>query len=174
MRGLVGAACLLVPRLPCAGGARAGARGATWLRADASGGARVAFPLPPGLTASEHAALERAGAYGCHPVRLLILGDSIAMTLGDGALGGRPGAYGVTVTDDATVGCDLDPQLQVLTAGAAGPATPGCDNWRGLWPFLIARQRPRSWPWASGAGRSPTTCSTGAGCTSASRPGTRT
>ena len=41
------------------------------------------------------------------------------------------------------VACDLDPQLQVFTSGAAGPATPGCDNWRGLWPFVIAGQRPQ-------------------------------
>ena len=47
------------------------------------------------------------------------------------------------MTDDATVGCDLDPQLQVFTSGAAGPATPGCDNWRGLWPFVVAGQRPQ-------------------------------
>jgi hypothetical protein len=47
------------------------------------------------------------------------------------------------VTDDATVGCDLDPQLQVVNSGVVGPATPGCDNWRGLWPFLVAGQRPQ-------------------------------
>ena len=49
----------------------------------------------------------------------------------------------MSVSDGATVGCDLDPQLEVLTSGAAGPATPGCDNWRGLWPFVVARQRPQ-------------------------------
>jgi hypothetical protein len=65
------------------------------------------------------------------------------MTLGMGLSVGAQHAYGVSVTDDATVGCDLDPQLQVFTSGAAGPATPGCDNWRALWPFLIAGQRPQ-------------------------------
>ena len=144
-------------------------------RADGSSGARVAFPLAPGLSGSEHAALERAGAYGGHPVRLLILGDSIAMTLGMGLSVDSQRQYGVSVTDDATVGCDLDPQLQVFTSGAAGPATPGCDNWRGA----VALPRggtaaPGGGPGPRALGDRPTTCSTGTGCTSASRPGTST
>ena len=122
-------------------------------RADAATGNRLELPLPlppqlpfrlpPGLTASEHAALERAGAYDGRPVRVLVLGDSIAMTLGEGLSVHSVGAYGVSVADDATLGCDLDPQLEVLTQGQPGPATPGCDDWRGLWPFLVARARPQ-------------------------------
>jgi hypothetical protein len=94
------------------------------------------------LSTSEHAALERHGAYGSRPVRLLVLGDSITMTLAMGLSIGAQPQYGVSVTDDATLGCDLDPQLEVLTSGAPGPATPGCDNWRALWPFLVAGQQP--------------------------------
>jgi hypothetical protein len=143
VRGLVGSACLVLscvaltvlPTPPAGAGPVA--------RAAGSSGARVAFPLAPGLTVSEHAALRHAGAYAARPVRLLVLGDSIAMTLGMGLSVDARQDYGVTVADDATVGCDLDPQLQVFTSGAAGPATPGCDNWRGLWPFVIAGQRPQ-------------------------------
>jgi hypothetical protein len=143
VRGLLGTACLL---LSCAGlpalmSSPAG--GASVARADGSGGARVTFPLPAGLSAPEHAALERSGAYGAHPVRLLVLGDSIAMTLGMGLSVNAQQQYGVSVTDDASIGCDLDPQLQVVTSGTVGPATPGCDNWRALWPFVIAGQRPQ-------------------------------
>ena len=143
VRGLLGAACLLLScaALPALMSSPAG--GATVTRADASGGARVAFPLPAGLSAPEHAALERSGAYGAHPVRLLVLGDSIAMTLGMGLSVNAQQQYGVSVTDDASIGCDLDPQLQVVTSGVIGPATPGCDNWRALWPFLVAGQRPQ-------------------------------
>jgi hypothetical protein len=150
MRGMLRAACLA---LSCVGLATVGltalgltappAAAGPVVRAEASGGARVAFPLPPGLTFSEHAALRHAGAYGAHPMRLLVLGDSIAMTLGMGLSVDAQQEYGVTVTDDATVGCDLDPQLEVVTSGAVGPATPGCDNWRGLWPFVIAGERPQ-------------------------------
>ena len=146
VRGLLGSACLVLScaaltALTAQSAAPAGAGSVA--RADASGGARVAFPLPAGLTVSEHAALQHAGAYGAHPVRLLVLGDSIAMTLGMGLSVDARQEYGVSVIDDATVGCDLDPQLQVFTSGAAGPATPGCDNWRGLWPFVVAAQRPQ-------------------------------
>ena len=51
--------------------------------------------------------------------------------------------YGVAVSDHGSLGCDLDPQLQVFIAGRAGPATQGCALWRGLWPFLAARERPQ-------------------------------
>jgi hypothetical protein len=143
VRSLWGAACLLLSCLGLAALAAPPAAAGSVIRADGSGGARVTFPLPPGLTASEHAALERSGAYGADPVRLLVLGDSIALTLGMGLSVDARQQYGITVTDDASVGCDLDPQLQIFTSGAVGPATPGCDNWRGLWPFLIAGQRPQ-------------------------------
>jgi hypothetical protein len=140
VRSLLGAACLVV----CLGWpSPSPAGGATVARADALAGSRLELPLPPGLTASEHAALEQAGAYGSRPVRLLILGDSIAMTLGEGLSVDSAPAYGVSVADDATLGCDLDPQLEVMTQGMPGPATPGCDDWRGLWPFLVASERPQ-------------------------------
>jgi hypothetical protein len=103
----------------------------------------VEQPLPLGLSASERAALDRAGAYGGHPVRFLILGDSIALTLGMGLSAGARTAYGVTVDDHATLGCDLDPQLLVRTMGVTGPATQGCEAWRSLWPFLTAAEHPQ-------------------------------
>ena len=139
VRRLFGAACVLAAALgAAAAGTQAGAAGAP-----GGGARRVALRLAPGLSAPEHAALERAGAYGTHPVRLLIVGDSIAMTLGIGLSVDARARYGVTVVDQATDGCDLDPQLEVLIAGAPGPATPGCDDWRGLWPFLVAARQPQ-------------------------------
>ncbi len=143
VRGLLGSACLVLSCIGLPACTASPAKAGPVARGDSSGGARVVFPLPPGLTTSEYAALEHAGAYGAHPMRLLVLGDSIAMTLGMGLSVAAQKDYGVSVIDDATVGCDLDPQLQVFTSGAAGPATPGCDNWRGLWPFVIAGQRPQ-------------------------------
>ncbi len=146
VRGLLGAAgllaCLWLPlvALPSAGAAPAA-------RADApvgsSGGARVGFPLPPGLDASEHAALQRSGAYGPHPVRLLILGDSIALTLGMGLAVDSQVEYGVAVSDDGSLGCDLDPELDVFIDGTAGPSTQGCDRWRTAWASLAAWERPQ-------------------------------
>ena len=77
--------CVVLLTGPTASTVAAG--GAPVARADASGGARVTVRLPPGMSPGEHAALQRAGAYGTHPVKLLVLGDSIAMTLGMGLAG---------------------------------------------------------------------------------------
>ena len=133
------AACLGLPALvPTAAVAAAG-------RADtAPGGGR-----PPGLPAAlrpQRGGARRAGAGGGlreHPVRLLIVGDSIALTLGMGLSVRSQAEYGVAVSDDAALGCDLDPGLEVFAAGTPGSATQGCSLWRALWPFLTAGQRPQ-------------------------------
>jgi hypothetical protein len=108
-----------------------------------SGAAAHATPEPPGLSAPIHAALVRSGAYGHHPVQWLIVGDSIALTLGIGLSQGNRSAYGVNITSHATLGCDLDPTLQIFTSGQAGPATQGCNKWRALWPYLTATVHPQ-------------------------------
>jgi hypothetical protein len=95
------------------------------------------------MSSTQREALVRAGAFGLHPVRLLILGDSIALTLGMGLSAGAQSSYGVTVDDHATLGCDLDPQLLVRQTGTVGKATGGCDSWRSLWPFLTAAAHPQ-------------------------------
>ena len=136
VRALLAAACLLAVAVGAAGFSAAAAPAG-------GGGARIDRPLALGLSASERTALARAGAFGSHPVRLLILGDSIALTLGMGLSAGSRPAYGVTVDDHATLGCDLDPQLLVRTAGVPGPATAGCETWRALWPFVTASAHPQ-------------------------------
>ena len=138
--GTAGAAASSVasPRTPSASVAASAAAAPA-----GGGGPRIEQPLALGLSAAEHTALSRAGAFGAHPVRLLILGDSIALTLGMGLSAGSRSAYGVTVDDHGTLGCDLDPQLPVRTAGVTGPATAGCDAWRSLWPFMTAAARPQ-------------------------------
>jgi hypothetical protein len=99
--------------------------------------------LAPGMTAPLHAELAASGAFGHHPVRLLIVGDSIALTLGIG-LGVDVGpTYGTYISDHATLGCDLDPTLEIMDQGQPGPATDGCNKWRALWPFLAAREHPQ-------------------------------
>ena len=137
MAGLMAVAlCLLAP-------APVTAQAAPTARADASGAVRVAIPLAPGLSAAEHTALQRSGAYEGHPVRLLIVGDSIALTLGMGLSVQALANYGVAISDHGSLGCDLDPQLEVFITGSAGPATQGCALWRGLWPLLGSEQRPQ-------------------------------
>ncbi len=106
-------------------------------------GVRVTSKLPPGLGAKEHAALEQAGAYGRNPVRLLLVGDSIAMTLGVGLRIRSRANYGVTVINHSTLGCDLDPDLDVRLSGVVAPATPGCRGWVSRWHYLVDRTRPQ-------------------------------
>jgi hypothetical protein len=149
-RALLAAACLLgvgLAAVTVAGAVAGSPRPAAEAAASPAGGVRIDQPPPVGLGlglgSAERASLVRAGAFGAHPVRLLILGDSIAMTLGMGLSAGSQPAYGVTVDDHATLGCDLDPQLLVRTTGVTGPATAGCEAWRSLWPFLTAAAHPQ-------------------------------
>ena len=155
-RAVLGAACLLalgagasgVSAASVSSGASAASAAASAASATASatrpaGGARPVQSPSLGLSPAERSALSRAGAFGTHPVRLLILGDSIAMTLGMGLSVGSQPAYGVAVDDNATLGCDLDPQILVRVAGAVGHATAGCDSWRSWWPFVTAAAHPQ-------------------------------
>jgi hypothetical protein len=138
-RGLLAAASALL--LVAAAPAPAAAAPAT--HTPSGGGERVAFPLPPGLGAKERAALEQAGAYGRNPLRMLLVGDSISMTLGVGLRIKSRARYGVTILNHTTLGCDLDPDLDVRFAGVVAPATPGWRGWAGQWRVLVDRTRPQ-------------------------------
>ena len=138
-QGLLGAACFLAACLLGSAGAAPPAGAATSRSAASS----PRLTLPPGLSVPEHEALQRSGAYGRHPVKVLLLGDSIALTLGMGLAVHSRSAYGVTILDHATLGCDLDPGLPVMASGLPEDATQGCGLWRGLWPFLTAGERPQ-------------------------------
>jgi len=103
--------------------------------AAASGGAAPAAP--------EYAALVRSKAFGAHPIRLLLLGDSIALTLGVGMSVGSQAKYGVVISNHASLGCDLDPTTEIITSGKVGVATPGCTYWRTQWPYLTRAENPQ-------------------------------
>jgi hypothetical protein len=118
--------------------------GAAATRAEglSTAGPRVAA-LPPGLSAAEQSSLLHAGAFSDKPIHLLIVGDSIALTLGEGLSVNSQSDYGVTIDDNATLGCDLEPQLQIHNTGVVSADVQGCGEWRGLWPFLVERLRPQ-------------------------------
>jgi len=94
-----------------------------------------------GLSAAEHGELAAHQAFTSHPVRFLLLGDSIALTLGIGLSETSVKRYGVTETNQGKLGCDLD-DVPVRLSGKVGPATPGCIGWRTTWPQDVARYRP--------------------------------
>jgi len=82
-----------------------------------------------------------AGADAAHPERALLLGDSMAETLGAGLSVGSLG-WGVSLTNHGELGCDLDPQTTVNVMGVVGPAALGCPQWRTEWARLVAQSDP--------------------------------
>ncbi|HXQ58722.1 MAG TPA: acyltransferase family protein [Acidimicrobiales bacterium] len=109
-----------------------------------------AAPVPR-PTASELARAERAqlrtqlsaaDAFTSRPIRFLLVGDSIAQTLGLGLSVDGVRNFGVRELDNAVLGCDLDPTLQVRLSGQVGLATPGCKDWPFAWNADVARTRP--------------------------------
>ncbi|MHB1518960.1 MAG: acyltransferase family protein [Acidimicrobiales bacterium] len=94
-----------------------------------------------GTPAAEHAALQATGAFGTRPIRFLLLGDSVGLTLGLGLQVQSVTHYGVRLYNGAVIGCDLD-QVDTIVAGVIGPPTPECAHWRTQWRSGVARIRP--------------------------------
>jgi peptidoglycan/LPS O-acetylase OafA/YrhL len=76
-----------------------------------------------------------------HHVRVLLLGDSLALTLGKG-LGKDAARWGVSLDNQGQVGCDLDPNSTVNIEGSITLAAQGCKNWPTNWRKLIDRLNP--------------------------------
>ena len=96
-----------------------------------------------GLSSAELGELNTTHAFTTNPVRFMLLGDSIAVTLGFGLEVKSQPVWGVeNLFEGATLGCDLDPQLQVKVSGSQGIATPGCKNWQTIWPGYVKNVRP--------------------------------
>ena len=83
---------------------------------------------PPGLTSGRH-------------VRILLLGDSLAETLGNG-LGVQAPSWGATLDNQGIVGCDLDPTAIVNIEGSVTRAAQGCAGWQQTWKQRIDHQNP--------------------------------
>ncbi len=97
----------------------------------------------PTMPSAERQQLTASAAFTTNPVRFLLLGDSVALTLGIGLSYRSIPRYGVSVNDQAPLGCDLDPDLMVNTSGTVGPATPGCLHWQTDWAKQLAEYRPQ-------------------------------
>jgi peptidoglycan/LPS O-acetylase OafA/YrhL len=105
-----------------------GAAGGAGLRAaDGAGGA--------GLRAA-------GGAVPAHPtVHAVLLGDSVALTLGDGLLD-REGAYGIDLIDGGLIGCGVLGAGQIRVQGVVTTMPAGCARWEVGWRALVSQQRP--------------------------------
>jgi hypothetical protein len=82
-----------------------------------------------------------AGVGAAHPEHALLLGDSLALTLGIG-LSNHSRDWGITLDNQSAIGCDLDPDTTVNVMGTVSPAARGCPDWRTSWTRLVNQDRP--------------------------------
>ena len=90
------------------------------------------FFVPPGPP---------AGLTGVNTVRIMLLGDSMALTLGVG-LSQDAGAWGAEVINKGAIGCDLVWNQTVNFQDQTDTAASGCKNWPTIWPGLIQEFHP--------------------------------
>jgi len=93
------------------------------------------------LPAAVHDRLESAGAFTGNPVRFLLLGDSVAITMSVGLAQGSVHSYGVQVIDAGVFGCDYDTAPAYNQGQLTTPFTT-CLQWRTLYAADIARYHP--------------------------------
>jgi peptidoglycan/LPS O-acetylase OafA/YrhL len=93
------------------------------------------------MPAAERHALTSAKAFTTHPIRFLLLGDSLAFTLGVGLSVDSVHRFGVDVSDQATLGCDLD-DLRAIVAGVIDYPVSPCNHWRTYWAGKLAAYHP--------------------------------
>jgi peptidoglycan/LPS O-acetylase OafA/YrhL len=109
--------------------------------------ATLPAPAPaPSAAAVRHGlfalpATRPAGLVDGQDVRTLLLGDSLALTLGEG-LHIDANRWGVTLENQGKIGCDLDPDSTVNIEGSITQAAQGCVNWPQTWRGLIDRMNP--------------------------------
>jgi peptidoglycan/LPS O-acetylase OafA/YrhL len=106
--------------------------------------ALFAATLTPSATAS--ASLpppppRSTGADTANPERAVLIGDSMAVTLGKG-LGMNATDWGISIDNAAAVGCDLDPESTVNVMGVVSKASQGCPQWQTSWTRLVAQTDP--------------------------------
>ena len=96
-----------------------------------------------GLSPALMARLTTAGAFSSHPVRFMLLGDSMAVTLRRGLKVDAHQRWGVEPQfTHPALGCDLDPMLLNNLQGVIAPATAGCRDWPTRWASFVAAERP--------------------------------
>ncbi len=93
--------------------------------------------LPPAV----HARLESEGAFTGRPVRLLMIGDSLAITMSVGLATDSVDHYGVQVIDDGVFGCDYDTSPAYNEGQLVIPYN-SCLQWRTLYASDIAEYHP--------------------------------
>jgi len=75
------------------------------------------------------------------PLQAVLLGDSVALTLGDGLLD-RERGFGVDLVDGGLLGCGVLGVAPIRVEGVTVAVAPGCGNWETGWRRLVAQKRP--------------------------------
>lgn len=107
--------------------------------------AASATPVSPSALAGALARLAPAPP-GTYPpdrplVRAMVVGDSMGVTLAEGLQIDSSG-WGVQVENDATLGCDMNPDTTVSITGVVGPASQSCAGWPAHYAELVQRDDP--------------------------------
>jgi len=97
--------------------------------------------IPAALPRAVHVRLESVGAFTTDPVRFLLLGDSLAITLSVGLAAGSVHAFGTQVIDQGSFGCDYDPSVAISGGQHVVPLN-DCLRWRTLYADEIAHSHP--------------------------------
>ncbi|HEY2565764.1 MAG TPA: acyltransferase family protein [Acidimicrobiales bacterium] len=103
----------------------------------ATAAVQVSTAMPP----AERQALVAAGAFSAHPVRFMMVGDSLAVTMAIGLEVKSVSRFGVRVINHETLGCDLD-DLKAMVSGTIADPVSNCRFWRTLWPKYVAQSKP--------------------------------
>ena len=93
------------------------------------------------MPASERRVLTASGAFTVHPIRFLLVGDSLAATLAVGLKVQAIHGFGVRIIDKSVLGCDLD-DLSAVVDGNVDQPESSCRAWRSLWLGQVAQYRP--------------------------------
>ena len=118
-----------LPATTAGAGAAGGSTAALAARSKAAAADLAVPPAPP------------AGLAGTHQVRVLLLGDSMALTLGVG-LSQSAGAWGADVINQGAIGCDLVWNQTVNFQNQTTTAATGCKDWPTVWRSLIQQFHP--------------------------------
>ncbi len=102
--------------------------------------ATASVSLPPSHQppAANHTS---TAADAANPERAVLIGDSMALTLGKG-LGVEAADWGISINNAASVGCDLDPETTVNVMGVVSKASQGCPEWQTSWARLVTQTDP--------------------------------
>ena len=115
-----------------------------------TGATAVASSAPPGSvapTGSTTTTTSPGAPAGAAPVRVLLFGDSVALTLGIGlSFPPDQSRYGYVLSDKGILGCGVVNGPQVQLMGARDDAPPACDG-SPLQPGESADKKPWSYQW---------------------------